>query len=339
MKNWVGVVLILAACGPSTTDKKNGDPVVINNSQTTGNNGQNNPTGNNASNNVPDPSSRAGQVRAGLAIPDAAYDAGVGSLTLGSEAVFLASQLAAGGQELVTTGTLTQQGQTEQFEYSASPNDRLRIAWSDGAPTDFVVTAFDGDFTGSASGFVNNDHIVEMQVSRENLVDIQLSSQRQNGQSSATLGGTLTEAGVTYTLNLQLGGTYSSQVEITSAEHESSEQFVGTISGSDGFEASVNETHFFKLLQFENLVTNRDRTSNNTWTVDGAAYALDGVRIRYETKNGWANPSDYWIVEGAVLEEGAVIGQVAYEVNELLIELFIEVDGERIELETFQREQ
>ena len=282
--------------------------------------------------------SRAASVKAGLAAPDAAYDAGVGSLSLATEAVFFAS-IVNGGAAVVATGTLNQQSPTQPFTYSAAPNDKLVIAWAQGAPTEFVITQFAGDFSRDARHFVNSDHLVVFSVRREGVLDIAMQSQRIGGQSATTLTGTIILDEVAYALNLALAGTYSSSADVSVSRHESNERFTGTMSADNGFSANIDETHYFKLVLFENVITNRDRTANNRWTFGGKTYTLQGVRLRHEELNGWANPSDYWIIQGGVLEDGALVGAVGFEENDLWISIYIEVDGERIEIERFLKPQ
>ena len=45
-------------------------------------------------------------------------------------------------------------------------------------------------------------------------------------------------------------------------------------------------------------------TLNNSWPSQGRNYALSHTMIRYETLNGWPNPSDYWIAQGQLTENG-----------------------------------
>ncbi len=87
---------------------------------------------------------------------------------------------------------------------------------------------------------------------------------------------------------------------------------------------------------FENGITNEERIVNNTWSVDGDSYAAQNVRIRFETLNGWANLTDYWIVEGGVTRNGEAVGQMVLEETEAWISIYVDLgDGERVEVQRF----
>ena len=348
---WYFVVISLAAaCGPDEkADAENNGIIVINNdgsNNDTANNdtsNNNNATSNNgpggggtnvATNNTPEPGTTAADVKAGLTAPSVAHDLGEGLLSLGAAAVFEASIQANGGTALVTTGTLTQQGQA--FTYSATPNDRLRVAWSDGAPTDFWVTAFVGNFDGDANYFVTHDHTVELRAARDGVADVSVSSQRMSGSTSASLAGSFTLDGVEYEVNASETGTYSASADFGTAEYESQTRFTGSITGSNGFSQTLDESFRFKLL---NEVTNSDREAASTWTAGGKQYTLEGFRVRWEELSGNANPTDYWIAQGDVYEDGTLIGQVSYETNTLWISIFVQIGAEKIELYRFTLRQ
>lgn len=350
MKKFLVIVAALgaASCGNTTEkDDENNGVIVINNgasnngmaNNVTPNNGAQNNTvapNNAAPNNAPQMGEQATAVRSGLTTPSAARDAGSALAEVSVYAVFEASIQATGGQQLVTTGTLTQNGQA--FTYSASPNDRLRIVWSDGPPTDYIITAFDGDFTVEPDSFLLRDHVVKFRAIREGLADVEVSSEEQSGRRAAAITGTLVHEGVTYTANLSEVGTSVSDIDssIGAAEYESETLMEGTISADNGFEQTVREYFRFKMT---NSVTNDDRRAESQWVVNGKTYTLEGLRIRFEEYDGWPNPTDYWIVEGNVYEDGVLIGQAGYDYNDLWIEIFIDVGGERIELYNFQRRQ
>jgi len=78
-----------------------------------------------------------------------------------AEAVFLASQLGASGQRLVTSGTLAQAGQS--WNYSATPNDRLVVQFQNDQPTEYVVQDMEGHFSLNAANFPEQQPRSEME--------------------------------------------------------------------------------------------------------------------------------------------------------------------------------
>lgn len=270
-----------------------------------------------------------------LRSPAEAIDAGHGGAQLGAEAVFLASVLT-GGQVLVTTGTLTQQQGTNQFVYSPTPTDKLVVTWSEGAPTVFEVAAFDGDLSRDADWFWRNDHDLRLRVQREGVVDFELVSSRLGGVSRGSMTGELALDDVMHSVNLTTTGTYAASVDGSAAEHESSERFQGMIV-TPGVTLTVDETHDFKLLVFEQGITNVTRTANNTAVIGGVQYNFADIFVRYETLDGWPNVTDYWSARGVVSRDGESIGQISFDAsNELWIELVLAMNGDRYELERFE---
>lgn len=274
----------------------------------------------------------------GLSVPSVVRQTGEVAVSVGTEAVFAASIISTQGQQIVATGTLTQ-GTNGNFTYVASPSDRLRISWSNGASTDFFITQLQGDFSRDATHYVNSDHALSIRMTEGDSVDVTVQSSRLNGQWSASLEGFITLNDVKYTADLSQSGTYSSSVDSSYIEYVSSDAMRGTISSTEGFSADVDESNQFKFAMFDNGVTNETRTVNNRWTADGHDYAISNAMVRFETLNGWANPSDYWVVQGTVLRDGEAYGQLELEVTEAWIAIFLVVGSERLEVERFLRYQ
>ena len=93
-------------------------------------------------------------------------------------------------------------------------------------------------------------------------------------------------------------------------------------------------SYFYDFIIFDNAVQNISMTSNNTWSSQGDSYALSNAKIRYETLNGWPNPSDYWVAEGQPTKNGQIIGSLGMEEKPLWVEVFLQMtDGDRIEID------
>ncbi len=333
---WLSVVL--AGCGGTDGDGKDpvDEPIVINNGEENNGGATNNGAPNNgAPNNGVVLNNGEGtvveaNVKMGILAPSTARSTGIELVQLGVSAVFEASIQANGGTQLVATGTLTQSGQS--FTYSATPADRLRIVWAEGPPTDLYVENLQGDFSGDANLLISRDHLVTVRAVREGFVDLEVESRQQGGQLVRTAAGSLTSEGVTYTVDLSESGTFSSEVEITYSNYDSDTSFSGTISGDNGFSQQVQERFVYKQV---NDVTNDDRAIESTWSVGGDDYSLTDARIRFEQRSGRIHLSDYWIIQGTVLRNGAPIGQINYELTDVYLSIFVEVGSERIELYRF----
>ena len=57
------------------------------------------------------------------------------------------------------TGTLTQVG--NNFAYSATPNNRLRVVWSDGVVYEFNITPFQGSLASGSRAFYKGNHLLQ----------------------------------------------------------------------------------------------------------------------------------------------------------------------------------
>lgn len=261
-----------------------------------------------------------------------------GATQVGVETVFLASILN-GGESVVSTGTVTQQGATDQFTYSASPADHLVLELTGAKPIHITLSAFNGDLSQDASYFLYHSHQLDVRVQQDENVDFQIQSTRQGSASQGAVSGSVELDGVTYQVDLNYNGTYESTAEAGSATHDSSDAYTGTIT-APGVSIAMDQSHAFKLIVFEHGVSNVIKTMNNTATINGSTYAFEGIKVRYETMDGWPNPTDYWLAEGTIKKDGQPIGQVSYDYsNNAWIELVVTLNGQSHELERFVLKQ
>lgn len=317
-------------CGPS--NDKDGDSIVVIN-------GTPNSTANNvvvSNNRTLNESDQA--IVDGFTAPSEAHDAAEGALSLTVEAVVLASVAATQGQQLVTTGTLTQSGQ--QFTYAAGPSDKLVIKWTEGPPTDLYVSQLDGNFEAeSVDAFFGANHVVAARLVRAGLADFEVASGKSGGNREGGIRGSITEGSVTYQVDLQEVGTTKNSVEITSADYESESTMTGTIT-APGLELVAEETYYYHHVVFDNSVENRRRTANSRWTFNGNEYAVNGVLIQTSFTNAYPSEFDYWRIEGAVTENGNVVGQMTYEEDQLAIDIVLQLtSGEKLVLERHVKAQ
>ena len=273
----------------------------------------------------------------GFDAPSEAHDAGDAGVMLTLEAVAVAS-VAAGGVQLVTTGTLTQTGAS--FQYAATPTDRLVIAWSDATTTELFITQLDGNLDAETSeDFLSDDHTVTARVVRAGVADFTVSSSKSGGTRSGTILGMVAVQGVDYQVDLSETGTTTSDVGGSSVDYESESSMTGTITAT-GFSLVAQETYWFHSVVFDRAIVNRSRTANSAWTVDGVEYRLDGLYIRTATTDSWPDDDDYWRAEGTVTEDGVLVGQVAFEEDALKIDVVLQLTGGgTIQLDRFLKQQ
>ncbi len=270
----------------------------------------------------------------GITIPQQTYQGGEDAVSLGTQAVFLASELN-GGQTLITTGTLTQTGNT--FTYSATPTDRLRVVFTNGSTMEFIISAMNGDFSGDEDWFLQNDHQFVLQVIIPGSMDVQISTVFSGGSLQNTLNGTMTIEGVTYQANITEAGTVQFSINGSLAMFDRIEALTGSITGPD-FSMTVNNHHWYYSIYNANdtsFAVNRTRDYNSTWNIGGVNYGAQNIRIKTALLNGWANDLNYWEAYGTIVENGVVIGQVDWGINPSnnMAEVWIDYANERVVLE------
>jgi hypothetical protein len=285
----------------------------------------------------PSASEREAAIRMGFDAPSEAHDAGDAGVMLTLEAVATAS-VAAGGLELITTGTLTQTGGS--FQYAATPTDRLVIAWSDATTTELFISQLSGDLEAETSeDFLSGDHAVTTRVVRADVADFTVVTQKSGGTRDGSIVGMVAVEGVAYQVDLQETGTTTSEVDAGAVDYESESSMTGTIT-APGFSLIAQESYWFHSVVFERAIVNRSRTADSVWTFNGDEYRLDGLYIRTATTDSWPDDDDYWRAEGAVTENGVVVGQVTLEEDALSIDVVLSLQGGgAIELDHFLKEQ
>lgn len=273
---------------------------------------------------------------------------------LGAEAVFLASRLA-GGQRLVTTGTLTQLAAgTLQFDYAPTPTDQLRVVMKDGRSGEYHVSRFEGDLTGDAQGLLIGAHDVALRVVVAGELDLSLTSKRvRNGP-------------VSYECAVDTGvrGTFIYERRLTEVEVRATgtayfeSGFGGTESRTDLVTVGTIRVGAMELRLDErwtaNMITGvRERASgigrepddassyvravNTTWTLGAQSGAIRAGTVRTSFKNGRPATGDdsFWKASGAVVLDERIVGElkIVPALNEL--RLVATTEPEPVRLETW----
>lgn len=239
---------------------------------------------------------------------------------LALEVVLLASQQT-GGTQVVVTGTVRETSPSV-FTYEATPSDKLMLIRESGAQVEFIFSQLQGDFSGDAARFVNNDHIVAMQVKsndRAGALDLTVQSQRLPRQGSSVrdmlrrVQGSFTDnASTRWTIDAQLQG--ASFYDVDSARLETQEVLSGNLSASEiGFSMTLNSTEAYTLL---NTVENIRRSYVHSWQFGDSSYQLNSVEVFVAFKDNTPVDQDQWVIGGTLLKDGVVTGQVAQDTSD-----------------------
>jgi len=236
------------------------------------------------------------------------------------------------------TGTLTQVG--NNFNYSATPNNLLKVVWSDGAEYEFVIAKFQGSLTNGARAFYKGNHLLEYSAKLKpdndiGNVNLSLRSQRQGSTLSVSLSGSAVFDGQTHTLNL----TYTQQVLSDfgpgSIEFHHQDTLQGSLS-SPSFQIQVNETYDFRLVGSSSLVMQTIRTLNNTWSEGGQQFRLQNGLIKKVFRDGNPIELDFWTAQGDLLRGGVRVGGFGQSFSGNLLEQFLDTPGGRVRLGAFR---
>jgi hypothetical protein len=223
------------------------------------------------------------------------------SANVAVEGVFTASQAAGTGQ-VVTTGTLTQQGQA--FAYAPSPSDRLVVEFGDGTAIDFWIDEIAGDST-SAAAFLNNDHEFQYRVAVDGKIDMTFESRRQAGSLAAGAVGSYVHEGVDYDIDLSMAGAYDFESDSTGTYFRDEHRTTGSITAS-GYDLDVDETWYFELVTSDSgSAQAATRTVANSLQLGGDTFDWVDVATAKSFRNGKPSEIDtYWKARGEILRNG-----------------------------------
>ena len=270
------------------------------------------------------------QLRVSLGLSGGAMVMGINDeLTSVLTEVLAFASASAGGTQLVTTGTITQDGQS--FTYQAFPNDRLKLQLTGQSPLDFFVTQINGDLS-SFNRFFDNNHVLEFRVESEQF-NLSFGSQRTGGVLGKLVNGFMLLNGFRFEIQVGSEERVDMSAEFDSAQHKSIRQVLGTIT-ADQYQVDLNEIYKYSFILVDNAVENVTHTAENRWTDRGQTYSLSDAMIRYSTFNGWPSEFDYWIAQGSLIRDGQLIGQIGMERKALWIEFYFQfANGGRLEIQ------
>ncbi|MFH1844780.1 MAG: Ig-like domain-containing protein [bacterium] len=271
-----------------------------------------------------------------MALFNSAYDVGdigLESVQIGAEAVWAASEFSGGA--LTVTGTLTQSApNSDVWSYSATPADKLVVAYSGGPTLEYVFTQFTGYLDGTWEDFVDA-HTVNFTVASAGLMDLHIQSDKhytKGGQAgekawdavwTRSIDGTYVFGGVTYNLDvLHQGQEIDCYVEPPFAHYEYDETYTGTIitatstiTLNQGFWSSYmhNSDQYLHLLSTA-------LTNNSSANYGGTVYTWDDLYVLWHAGSVLSDPGYYsvvidshqWGLRGRLLKDGAIYGELQY---------------------------
>ena len=255
-----------------------------------------------------------GALLAGDAVPRTVGSLSFDINSVAADAVFAASQLGAGGAQLVTTGTLSQQGQT--WSYSSSPADRLAVRFGSGTNADFYITRMEGNFSSDAATFLQESHNFDFRVVAPGVADLTFNSGIPSGTCNfhATARGSLLWNGVNYTVDLALDGQYCFESGFGSYSLLNDYTTAGTVM-APGYSLSVDQRWRFELVADQKQsASSAEDWNNNTLTIGADTFKWVNAKKQKSFKNGKPSSIDsYWQASGAVLKNGQSWGLYQYQ--------------------------
>ncbi len=273
----------------------------------------------------------------------AAFEAG----ELGDEAVSTAAEAVWGASEfnggtLTLSGTLTQTGpDSDVWTYSASPADRLVVAYYGGPSFDFIFARFDGYLDGTWEDFYDQ-HDVDFTVSSMGqdlrVVSFSHFTSKTSGKTThadewtierqRTLTGTISYVGEPLTIDLIDVGSENGYVENGFASLTTNDDYSGTASsGSTNY--TISQTAWVSISDNSNAAVhakNVDFRNNSSGVRNGITYAFQDAHAAWAVGSVLNDPGafdvvtdpGYWTASGLLLRDGVVYGAVAFDgpVNE-----------------------
>ncbi len=283
------------------------------------------------------PAAVGAELLAAANLPQLLGSTALETANLGVQGVFLASILGAGGAQLVTTGTLTQQG--ANWDYTPTPPDRLFVQFQTGSNLTYYVTRMEGDFSRDAATFLENPHAFNYRVIVPNLGDLSFDNAIPPGTCDflVTARGGLTLSNVTYDLDVTLSGTYCID---NSFGYQLINDYTttGTVN-APGYALTLNQRWRHELIGGGGGGASAVQEWNNsTLTLGADTYQWDNTKKQKSFRDGRPSSLDtYWLASGNVLRNGTVYGTYRLQPEPLLARLkfVLDLPTGTIELESW----
>lgn len=245
-----------------------------------------------------------------------------------------ATQLS-GSASLVVSGTVTQTGE-QTYSYDPAPSDRLRGVLLDGRQFDITFAVLQGNFGADGARFMSDEHRADAQVignvAAGNL-DVRLRSEKLNGSQARAVQGALTDSsGVSWTLDVLVEGTYSSDADVGSFRLESNDLVQGMLHATElGVSVTLGKRYIYKML---NGVENVRHEVDRNWTWSGSAYRLQ-FEVFVAFNEAQPVDTDQWVIQGGLARDGTLIAPLQAAEDATGLDIWLALGAERVALFRF----
>ncbi len=253
-------------------------------------------------------------------------------------ALFVASAQGGGGQRLVTTGTVAQQG--EMWTWSAEPADALVVRIAEETLRFTVATAEAADLSSPEAVLAGDHRLVFAVTGAQGSLDV--SSVKQGQARDLRIDGTLTREGVDYTLDgLRYQGTERAESDSSGAEYFNAYTLSGEIRWAEARLTLAEQWRFEIVVADRGSAQSAERVNDNVLERGGDRYEWLQATTRKAFRDGKPSDESYWTAMGEVRRNGEAYGQYRLAVQRFtpmngLIRFLLVLPDQTIELERVQ---
>ena len=241
------------------------------------------------------------------------------------------------GSSTAKAGTITETA-PRVFSFSASPMDRLIVAFQDGSRREFVVTRLEGDLSGDNKDFIRANHRFEYRVKSSaqgelSVLDLGIVSARNGADQIVTSKGSVGFAGQVFTVDLSYAQRIVSDFGTESVKFWFKDALTGAVSAAN-FSSQISETTAFKVVSVSSAVAQNISTINSSWSGNGRQFRVQNGVVVTVFKDGDAVEADFWHATGTLLRDGQIIGNFTKTAVGNAIELSLKTATEKIVFNT-----
>ena len=281
-------------------------------------------------------------LKAVYAVPEVVVQQVVAAGRVLVNALFVASVQGGGGERLVTTGTVSQEG--EQWVWSAEPDDAL-VVHVEGQTLRFAVEEVQAADLSSPDAVLGGDHRLVFEVEGSG-GRVHVSSVKQGAERDVRIDGTLRDGGVDYALEgLRYRGTEHFESDTSGHSYDNAYLLTGTIRWAD-VRLALDEQWRFELVTAAEprptTAQSAERINRSVLDVGAVSYTWIDATTRKAFRNGKPSSEDYWAALGEVRRDGEAFGEYRMTTQSFgvegagLIRFVVVLPDETIELERIQ---
>jgi hypothetical protein len=243
------------------------------------------------------------------------------------------------------TGTLTQVSQTPLiYDYSAIPNDRLRVVQLDGTVFEYFFQLIEGNFSVDAMTFLSQNYRLKLRAVVVDSSDLLIESNQGTLTGTGRVVGTFRYNGSGLSGDISQTGTYNGESDFDGFSRQDTLRFNGIVRG-DNLLVNVSETIYKESIGGRRLYAWQTfgsvrRSMNSSWVRDGLTFSLNEAVIRSYYQNGGiaqiSNPTR-WSAQGILLVNGALAGLINMATEPSRVVAAIPVANGSVEVQAWHR--